>query len=537
MTFSPDGTLFATCGKNDRLVKIWYEHKTSKCFFKNAFLNHLIDQILKFFLKDIFPAKSMDYQQSSSFAGYQKNSEAVDYSFIYIAHPRAVTNITWRKTSKHMPKGSVSNMIVTSCMDNICRIWVETILPDDGLVNMNQFDPLASQNPKFRTHRHKHRFMQRLKHMKTCFHIRRHAKGHGQVNNMSDSNAGDSIFEMGNSTIPTLPSTYSVHDFHSYGFNGTGVTPALHFHIAASINAETDIPLVPSLNGSKDPNYQPLFILHWLNNKEMYYTMQAEILLHESARKAFEKDFLTTSNADAQKADQKSETEETRKKLEKMGKSYSQDDSNNDDVQQTSNKSHSGGTGGAHSSNNHSLSNATSINSLAIEPTLHIPDSLDMKIECLLRDWHHSPDLLFSIHPVDGSFLIWLIEWLDEYHPGSFRQAQVSFSTRIPNAFPLGDALSMSSNVGLYSSGGSLLQFRDMVMKGVVCQTTELSESTAKLTSVVEETVDNSHNGDDAENDEEEDPKTKVGNTNKQKSPESGKIFLFNISFNVLHLN
>lgn len=35
------------------------------------------------------------------------------------------------------------------------------------------------------------------------------------------------------------------------------------------------------------------------------------------------------------------------------------------------------------------------------------PDGLDARIEALLRDWHHSPDLLFSIHPVDGSFLIW----------------------------------------------------------------------------------------------------------------------------------
>lgn len=30
MAFSPDGTLFATCGRNDRLVKIWYENKQSK---------------------------------------------------------------------------------------------------------------------------------------------------------------------------------------------------------------------------------------------------------------------------------------------------------------------------------------------------------------------------------------------------------------------------------------------------------------------------------------------------------------------------
>lgn len=30
MAFSPDGTLFATCGTNDRLVKIWYENKHCK---------------------------------------------------------------------------------------------------------------------------------------------------------------------------------------------------------------------------------------------------------------------------------------------------------------------------------------------------------------------------------------------------------------------------------------------------------------------------------------------------------------------------
>jgi hypothetical protein len=63
-------------------------------------------------------------------------------------------------------RGSVANMLVTSCEDSICRVWVETVLPEDGLVNMNNFDPLAAQNPRFRTHRHKHKFMQRLKHMR-----------------------------------------------------------------------------------------------------------------------------------------------------------------------------------------------------------------------------------------------------------------------------------------------------------------------------------------------------------------------------------
>uniref|UniRef100_A0A1B6CLX3 RAVE complex protein Rav1 C-terminal domain-containing protein n=1 Tax=Clastoptera arizonana TaxID=38151 RepID=A0A1B6CLX3_9HEMI len=411
MAFSPDGTLFATAGKNDRLVKIWFENK----------------QLL-------FPSKSLE--QGMSFCN--SSSTELNYGFVYISHPRAVTQLSWRKTSKYMPKGSVSNMLVTSCKDNICRIWVETVLPDDGLVNMHQFDPLAAQNPKFRTHRHKHRFMQRLKHMKTCFHIRRHAKHQQNLSGVV------------NQTIPTLPSTYSVHDFHSYGFHGTGVTPGLHFHLAASINAETDIPLVPSLI-TGDPDREPNFVLHWLNNKEMHFSLQAEGILQELTRKVVEKeDGLGLDTSNPESSDQ--HDSDYKRKQGKVSKSVSQEESSDD----------------PHISVQHTLSNATSINSLATDtgPTVgHTPDSLDAKIECLLRDWHHSPDLLFAIHPIDGSFLIWVVEWLDEYHPGSFRQAQVSFSTRIPSAFPLGDAMTMSNNVCLYHTSGCHLQlvFRDVV--------------------------------------------------------------------------
>ena len=60
-------------------------------------------------------------------------------------------------------RGSVANMLITSCKDNVCRIWSETILPDDGLLDLEQFDPSASFDPKFHTHRHKKRFLQRLK--------------------------------------------------------------------------------------------------------------------------------------------------------------------------------------------------------------------------------------------------------------------------------------------------------------------------------------------------------------------------------------
>ena len=46
------------------------------------------------------------------------------------------------------------------------------------------------------------------------------------------------------------------------------------------------------------------------------------------------------------------------------------------------------------------------------------------------------------------------MDWLDEYQPGAFRQAQISFSSRIPMALPIGDAITMSPNLMLYCNYG-----------------------------------------------------------------------------------
>merc|ERR1711881_335982 len=78
-------------------------------------------------------------------------------------------------------------------------------------------------------------------------------------------------------------------------------------------------------------------------------------------------------------------------------------------------------------------------------------DTLDREIDHITKEWHQSSDLLFSVHPVDGSLLVWVADFLDEYQPGEFRQAQVSFSSRIPNAIPIGDASTMSSNITVYN--------------------------------------------------------------------------------------
>lgn len=43
MSFSPDGTLFATTGFNDRLVKIWFENKQCKILTHVMKLNSVND--------------------------------------------------------------------------------------------------------------------------------------------------------------------------------------------------------------------------------------------------------------------------------------------------------------------------------------------------------------------------------------------------------------------------------------------------------------------------------------------------------------
>lgn len=57
-----------------------------------------------------------------------------------------------------------------------------------------------------------------------------------------------------------------------------------------------------------------------------------------------------------------------------------------------------------------------------------------------------------SVGKIIRQYLLFrLVDWLDEYNPGSFRQAQVSFSSRLPNAVPLGDASTLSTHLALFN--------------------------------------------------------------------------------------
>lgn len=128
LKYSPDGLLFATLGENDRVVKVWQEVKS----FSNLSFNTEID-----------------------------SKEMIDYDCIYLSHPRAVTGISWRKISNYIPRGVISNSLLTSCKDNICRIWSETVLSDDGLTASLQEDASYTSIDN-KSVRHKKNFLNKL---------------------------------------------------------------------------------------------------------------------------------------------------------------------------------------------------------------------------------------------------------------------------------------------------------------------------------------------------------------------------------------
>ncbi|XP_063087033.1 dmX-like protein 1 isoform X2 [Cavia porcellus] len=377
MKFSPDGEFFATAGKDDCLLKVWYNVEN----WRTAVTS---------------PDASSDKQSQGE----------IDFSFVYLAHPRAVNGFSWRKTSKYMPRASVCNVLLTCCKDNVCRLWVETFLPNDFLLyggDCNYWPEPINLTDNFK----------------------RNASSKERVQNALEVNLRHFRRGRRRSLALVAHTGYLPHqqDPHHVHRNTPLHANALcHFHIAASINPATDIPLLPSITSlslSENEEKSGPFVVHWLNNKELHFTLSMEVFIQQ-LRKSFEQSSSEVSVEDSNQADVKSDEE--------------MDDSVDDLKINHENKELSG-------------DKMVPDSSFAPLPSA----AIDHQIEVLLSEWSKNADMLFSIHPMDGSLLVWHVDWLDEYQPGMFRQVQVSFVSRIPVAFPTGDANSLCKSIVMYA--------------------------------------------------------------------------------------
>ncbi|XP_066424857.1 dmX-like protein 1 isoform X4 [Molothrus aeneus] len=345
MKFSPDGEFFATAGKDDCLVKVWYN------------------------------AESWRSAVSPPGASPENQAKELDFSFVYLAHPRSVNAFSWRKTSKFMPRGAVCNVLLTCCKDNVCRLWAETLLPNDSLLYgggySNWSEAVNFTNNFKRNTSSKEKVQSALE--LNLRHFRRGRRRSGAV---------------------VAHTGYALHqqDPHEAHRNIPPHANALcHYHIAASINPATDIPLLPSITslslGENEEKSGP-FIVHWLNNKELHFTLSMEVFLQQLKR-SFEHHSPETNTEDSNQMDGRSEEEA---------------DENSDEQKGNQEKKELGDEKAAPYSSLVPLSSAI----------------FDHEIEVLLSEWSKNADMLFSIHPMDGSLLVWHVDWLDEYQPGAY---------------------------------------------------------------------------------------------------------------------
>uniref|UniRef100_G1K3L5 PRKR-interacting protein 1 homolog n=1 Tax=Xenopus tropicalis TaxID=8364 RepID=G1K3L5_XENTR len=383
MKWSPDGEYFATAGKDDCLLKVWYPLTG----WKSTFL-------------------PQEYQEKRG------SVKDVHFSFVYLAHPRAVIGFSWRNTSKFMPRGSVCNVLLTSCQDGICRLWAETLLPEDSLLG----GQIIEQNSYSSSLSHIGKQKDKIEHaLETIHHLKHLRRGRRRSSVLA-------------SHTEVLPSQLSQHDVHHHISHHA--SSLCHFHIAASINPNTDIPSVLAGTAFNLEEGYGGFVVHWLNNKELHFTLSVELFVQ----------YL--KNIVEQQTDEGDEEEEEEGLLMKLDNGLCEPE---------------GGGSLTGSPEHEEAEKDLSTKASSPGTTLPLPtDLLDRKIESLLSEWNRNADMLFTIHPVDGTFLVWHVKYLDECNPGIFRQVQVSFSSRIPVAFPSGDASSLSKNIMMYACTTSI---------------------------------------------------------------------------------
>ncbi|KFP53548.1 DmX-like 1, partial [Cathartes aura] len=302
--------------------------------------------------------------------------------------------------------GAVCNVLLTCCKDNVCRLWAETLLPNDSLLYGGGYSSWSEA-------------------VNFTNNFKRNTSSKEKVQNALELNLRHFRRGRRRSGAVVAHTGYAPHqqDPHEVHRNIPPHANALcHFHIAASINPATDIPLLPSITslslGENEEKSGP-FVVHWLNNKELHFTLSMEVFLQQ-LKKSFEHHSPETNTEDSNQMDGKSEEEV---------------DENGDEQKGNQEKKELG-------------DEKTTPNSSLVPLSSAI---IDHEIEVLLSEWSKNADMLFSIHPMDGSLLVWHVDWLDEYQPGMFRQVQVSFVSRIPVAFPTGDANSLCRSIVMYA--------------------------------------------------------------------------------------
>lgn len=357
LKYSPDGTLFCSASRSCRFVKVWYD------------------------------------------TGDNNN-----FSFIYIAHPVPITNLEWRRTSKYTSKGAVANVLITSCRDNIARIWVQTLQTNivvkpnlhfhlAGIIEAEPFDPDQQSS----------------------------LAASPSNNSLAKDASGGQQSPLATADVPGRKDDKP--QFFVHWINNKEI------YITRSTELLLHDMLVRLLGGSGTSN-----------NQNSSSTNSPQSAAESCSGSEQEQDELEDPN-------DLTITAESRKKLRhklcwKMNKHRA-----------GLAASSSGSTARrnlADPDERNNLFGQTANSEGRTSPT-SLVEEFDRTLESLLRKWQLSVDLLFSIDKSNGTLTLWQIKYLDGEGTGLFRSVQIDKLTRIDEALSHYDAITMSLKVIAYS--------------------------------------------------------------------------------------
>uniref|UniRef100_A0A915PHM0 RAVE complex protein Rav1 C-terminal domain-containing protein n=1 Tax=Setaria digitata TaxID=48799 RepID=A0A915PHM0_9BILA len=334
----------------------------------------------------------------------ENSGNGVSFGFSYVRHPQPVAGFEWRKVPLYMSRQYVQNALLTWCEDNTVRIWKEAAPVSMESQTLNSsIGVTCDERSPVRERCSKRHSLQGTRARIKVF-LKKIMEGKG------------SAYEAVRPTS-SFSRNASLCEIASGEFSDS--SPA--FYLCTTINAQNDCLLVPSLGTSVD---QKPFMIHWLNNKGIVYDIGVERIVVEtmfSDCSIEPKNMLQTQTllTDSPLFGKGSDVEDRRKAL---ANSAEQEDKILDEPL------------------------ASDVSRTFSNETRSSKDAMDLKLNILIREWKKSTDVLFAVHPADGSLLTWAIEWLDD----PFRQPIVSFTSRFPSAFSLSDATSLNPSLSVY---------------------------------------------------------------------------------------
>uniref|UniRef100_A0A0K0F2N9 DmX-like protein 1 (inferred by orthology to a human protein) n=1 Tax=Strongyloides venezuelensis TaxID=75913 RepID=A0A0K0F2N9_STRVS len=374
ISVSSDSMFFATCGKNDTIVKIWYQVPS-------------------------------DTNVNSLYTG--------NFSFTQLPHPDVVTGFEWRAVSKDVPRKGIQNAIITYCKDNVSRIWKENVINDLFYLDISgesgEFcttDKIIKKKSVFKNFGIKGLKMKMFNKIGKI------------VSDKKKLNGKNFYFNI-------CPNSGSTQDLMSNTIQSSNVT----FYLSTSVDVENDSTICRSLSNEKLKLSKPLTI-HWLNNKEIMFNIGFEKILMDSL-KDINESILNEEN-----------------------KFKNKDNLNTDDQVIESGKKSSSGLGPF-------LADMYSP-SMSSESFI-CKDSLDLKLDKLLSEWKNENDVLYAIHPVDGSLITWNLFHLDSAE----NKVENKLISRTPNVFPVTDASSLKAEIHTFRHHNNTL-LMEILQKSLV---------------------------------------------------------------------